>query len=153
MMTIYIDADACPVKDEIYKVANRYELTVIVVANQFLNIPSNTRISLQVVKGNFDAADDWIVNTSEAKDIVVTSDILLASRCVEKGLKALSPKGHEFTEDNIGQAIAGRKLSEHLRQEGRTGTGPSAMTKTDRSQFLSKLDQVIQKLLKQKAKP
>lgn len=145
-ITIYIDADACPVKDETYKVAERYGLTVYVVANQYLNVPMSIRIRMECVKGSFDAADDWIVDKAELGDIVITSDILLAGRCVEKGLSVISPKGHEFDEDNIGAAISGREVAEHLRQLGHSGTGPSAMTKSDRSKFLSKLDQVIQRL-------
>lgn len=148
MLNIYIDADACPVKEETYKVADRYELIVYVVANQYLNVPFNSRIRMECVKGSFDAADDWIVEKAEEGDIVITSDLLLAGRLIEKKASVINPKGYEFTEDNIGSALSGRELSEHLRQIGQTGTGPSAMTKSDRSQFLSKLDQVIQKIKK-----
>jgi hypothetical protein len=146
MLNIFIDADACPVKDETYKVADRYELIVVVVANQYLNIPLSTRIRMQAVEGDFDAADDWIVDQIEAGDLVITADLLLASRCLEKQAKVIGPKGYEFTEDNIGSALSGREVAENLRHLGQTGTGPSAMAKADRSNFLSKLDQVIQKL-------
>lgn len=145
MFTIFIDADACPVKDETYKVAERYQLVVYVVANQYLNVPMSTRIRMECVEGSFDAADDWIVEKIRRGDVLITSDILLAQRCVEKDVFVLNPKGHEFTKDNIGEAISGRELAEHLRNLGQSGTGPSSMTKADRSQFLSKPDQVIQK--------
>lgn len=145
-MIIYIDADACPVKDEVYKVAARYDLDVVVVSNQYLNIPFSPKVRMQVVAGIFDAADDWIVDQIEFNDIVITSDILLAERCIAKGGKIINSKGHQMTEDNIGSALSGRELSEHLRNLGHSGTGPSAMTKADRSNFLSKLDQVIQKV-------
>ncbi len=149
MLKIFIDADACPVKDETYKVSDRYKLSVYLVANQYLKVPMNDRIHMECVEGSFDAADDWIVEQSEPGDIVITSDLLLAGRCVEKKVHTISPKGYEFTEDNIGSALSGRELSEHLRQLGQTGTGPSAMTKIDRSKYLSTLDQVIQKIKRQ----
>ncbi len=149
MLNIYIDADACPVKDETYKVAKRYNLLTYVVANQYLNIPMDINIRMEAVSGSFDAADDWIVEKSQANDIVITSDILLAQRCVEKAVKVVNPKGHEYNEDNIGTAVSGRETAEHMRQTGHKGTGPSAMTKTDKSNFLSKLDQVIQKIKKE----
>lgn len=144
-MIIYIDADACPVKDETYKVARRYSLQVIVVANQSINIPHDALIKMEVVRGGFDAADDWIVESSTAGDIVVTSDILLAQRCVGKKVRALSPKGDEWTEDNIGTAVAHRGLMQNLRQMGEHH-GSAPMEKRHRSQFLSKLDQIIQSL-------
>ena len=144
MLDIYIDADGCPVKDEVYKVAERYKLRVILVANKRLTIPIDPRIEMQVVGGGFDAADDWIVENSSARDILVTSDILLADRCIKKQVRALNPKGREWTEDNIGSAIAGRELSANLRHMGETGGGPSAMDKKARSQFLATLDQIIQ---------
>ena len=110
MLDIFIDADGCAVKDEIYKVAERYKLRVIVVANKRLTIPIDPRIEMQVVGGGFDAADDWIVENSQSRDILVTSDILLADRCIKKQVRVLSPKGKEWTEDSIGSAIAGREL-------------------------------------------
>ena len=129
--------------------ANRYGLVTYVVANQYLNIPMDINIRMEAVSGSFDAADDWIVDKVTPNDIVVTSDILLAERCVKKLAKVISPKGNEFTEDNIGNAISGRKIAEHLRHTGHSGTGPSAMTKVDKSNFLSKLDQIIQKIKKE----
>ncbi len=146
MLDIFIDADGCPVKDEIYRVADRYQLNVILVANKPLQTPLSSRIRMMVVSGNFDAADDWIVENANPGDIVVTADILLAQRCVNKQVRALGPKGEEFTEDNIGNAVSTRELMSHLRQTGETRGGPSPMTKTDRSKFLSKLDQIIQSI-------
>ncbi len=148
MLDIFIDADGCAVKDEIYKVAERYKLRVIVVANKRLTIPIDPRIEMQVVGGGFDAADDWIVENSQSRDILVTSDILLADRCIKKQVRVLSPKGKEWTEDSIGSAIAGRELMTNLRHMGEMRGGPSAMEKKDRSQFLSTLDQIIQSLKK-----
>lgn len=142
---IYIDADACPVKDETYKVALRYQLKVFVVANQFINTPLEPLIQMEVVSGGFDAADDWIVETSNDGDIVITSDILLAQRCVAKKVRALSPKGEEWTEDNIGGAVAGRELMQNLRHMGEQ-RGPAPMEKRHRSEFLNKLDQIVQSL-------
>ncbi len=143
---IYIDADACPVKDEVYKVAERYQLSVIVVANQYINVPINPLISMQVVSGGFDAADDWIVEQSQAKDIVITADILLADRCVKKNVRVLGTKGEEFTEDNVGSAVASRELLQNLRHMGEMRGGPAPMDKKARSNFLNKLDQIIQSI-------
>ncbi|MGE0529280.1 MAG: YaiI/YqxD family protein [Bdellovibrionales bacterium] len=142
---IYIDADGCPVKDEVYKVAARYGIKVFVVANTYLKVPPDPRIELVIVSESFDAADDWIVNKSTERDIVVTSDILLAQRCVNKKARVLGPKGNEFTEDNVGMAVANRELAHNLRLMGEKH-GPTAMDKKARSQFLGKLDQIIQAL-------
>ena len=143
---IYIDADSCAVRNETYKVAARYHLKVIVVANQYLNTPLDINIQMQVVSGNFDAADDWIIENIKPGDILITSDILLAERAVKKNIKVIGQKGDEFDEENIGSAISGREINEHLRNLGNKKTGSSVMTKNDRSKFLGKLDQVIQKL-------
>jgi len=140
---IFIDADGCAVKDEVYKVAARFKLKVFVVANKYLNVPLDPSIEMQVVSGGFDAADDWIVDQAQAGDIVVTSDILLASRLVNKKVGALGPKGHEWTEDNIGDAVANRELMQNLRHMGEMRGGPAPMDKKDRSNFLNKLDQMI----------
>lgn len=146
MTTIFIDADACPVKDEVYKVAERYKLPVRVVANQTQRIPANPLIEMVTVKGDFDAADDWIVENTKANDIVITADILLADRCVRKGVRALGSKGEEFTEDNIGSAVANRELMQNLRHMGEMRGGPAPMDKKDRSRFLGTLDQMIQSI-------
>ena len=146
MIKIYVDADGCPVKDEIYKVAERYQLQVILVANKSLNIPLNSLFEMRTVSGAFDAADDWIVDTAKENDIVITNDILLADRCVKKSMRALSAKGEEFTEDNIGSAVATRELMQNLRHMGEMRGGPAPMDKKVRSSFLGKLDQIIQSL-------
>ena len=151
MTRIYIDADGCPVKNEVYRVAERYKLPVVLVANKRLNLPLNSLLEMVVVTGAFDAADDWIVENSEPNDIVVTSDILLADRCVKKSVRALDPKGVEFTSDNIGAAVATRELFQELRQSGEMYGGPAPMDKKARSRFLAKLDEIIQSLKRQGA--
>lgn len=151
MVKVYIDADGCPVKEETYKVAERYKIPVVVVANQYLNIPLNPLISMEVVTGGFDAADDWIFEASKKNDIVITVDILLAERCVKKGVRVLGHKGEEFTEDNIGSAVASRELMQNLRHMGEMRGGPAPMDKKFRSKYLSTLDQIIQSLKRIKA--
>lgn len=146
MIRIFIDADACPVKEETFKVAARYKLKVFVVANSYQKIPVDPLIEMSVVSGGFDAADDWIVEQVTPKDIVVTTDILLAERCVKKKARVLGPKGNEFTEDNVGMAVANRELMQNLRHMGEMRGGPSAMDKKARSKFLGTLDQIIQSL-------
>jgi uncharacterized protein YaiI (UPF0178 family) len=148
LLNIYIDADGCAVKDEVYKVASRYELKVIIVANKPLTVPLDARIEMQVVSGGFDAADDWITENITKGDILITSDILLADRCIKRESRVLGPKGRELNEENIGNALASRELSSHLRNLGHTNTGPAPMAKNDRSQFLSTLDQIIQSIRK-----
>ena len=142
-MAIYVDADACPVKDEVYRVARRYEERVFVVANAPLRVPVEVLIELVVVRGGFDAADDWIAERAGPGDIAVTADIPLAGRCLERGARVLGPKGNVFTEETIGDALATRALLEMLRQGGEYGGGPAPFVKSDRSRFLSKLDELI----------
>ena len=142
-MFIYVDADACPVKDEVYRVARRYGIKVFVVANTLIWVPREDLIELVVVKGGFDAADDWIADRVGVGDIVVTTDIPFAERCLRQGARVLSPKGMEFTEDAIGNALATRALLEMLRQSGDFGGGPAPFAKPDRSRFLAKLDQIV----------
>ena len=146
MLHIYVDADACPVKREVYRVAGRYRLSVTLVANSWMRIPDEPGISLKVVEDDFDAADDWIVNHVEQDDIVITADIPLASRCMEKGARALGPTGRPFTEDNIGEAVATRDLLAVLRGGGEITGGPAPLEKKDRSRFLQSLDEVIQSI-------
>ena len=146
MIKIYVDADGCPVKDEVYRVAERYKLPVAVVANKRMNVPPNSLFEMVVVTGAFDAADDWIVENSRANDIVVTADILLADRCVKKSVVVLGPRGVEFTPDNIGSAVATRELMRDLRDMGEVQGGPSPMDKKARSRFLARLDEIIQLL-------
>jgi uncharacterized protein len=142
-MPMYVDADACPVKEEIYRVARRYSIKVYVVANAPLRVPSEDLVELVVVKGRFDAADDWIAERVETGDIVITTDIPLADRCLRRGSRVLSPKGNEFTEGAIGDAVATRALLEMVRQGGGFTGGPAPFAKSDRSRFLSKLDEMV----------
>ena len=147
MLHLYIDGDGCPVKEEAYKVADRYQLKVTVVANKPMLVPSNNRTRMVVVRsGHLDAADDWIAEHVERNDIVVTADIPLADRCLKKGARVLGTKGEEFTEDGVCDAMATRELMQTLRQFGSMGGGPAPMDKKDRSRFLGKLDQIIQSL-------
>jgi uncharacterized protein YaiI (UPF0178 family) len=142
-MPIYVDADACPVKDEVYRVARRYEIKVFVVSNAPLRVPREPLIALVVVRGGFDVADDWIVEHAGIGDIAITADIPLAGRCLSRGVRVLGPKGQEFTDDAIGDALATRGLLEMLRQSGEFTGGPAPFAKSDRSRFLSKLDEMI----------
>jgi hypothetical protein len=142
MLTIYIDADACPVKDEVYRVARRYGMPVRVVANAPLRVPADALVELVVCPG-FGAADDWIAGQAGPGDVVVTADIPLAARCLDKGARVLGPKGHPFTDNDIGTALALRELMDELRQGGAVTGGPAPMTAKDRSRFLSKLDETI----------
>jgi uncharacterized protein YaiI (UPF0178 family) len=142
MLTIYVDADACPVKEEVYRVARRYAMRVAVVANNPLRVPADPLVEL-VVRTGFGAADDWIAGQAGPGDIAVTADIPLAARCVLKGALVLDPKGRPLTEHNIGEAVAMRDLREELRQGGETTGGPAPMTPKDRSRFLSKLDEAV----------
>ncbi len=146
MLHIFIDADACPVKHEVYRVAGRYRLEVTLVSNSWMRIPNEQRITLEVVADGFDAADDWIVKHVEPDDIVITADIPLASRCLKEGSRVLGPTGKPFTEDNIGQAVAIRDLLSDLRSSGEITGGPPPLKKSDRSYFLQQLDQVIQSI-------
>jgi uncharacterized protein YaiI (UPF0178 family) len=144
MWMIFIDADACPVKDEIYRVARRYELPVTLVANSRMHVPLRVGISLVVVKDGLDAADDWIVEQVGEEDIVITADIPLASRSIKKGARVLGTTGRPFTEDNIGEALATRDLLSGLRDGGAMLGGPPAFEKKDRSRFLQALDEIVQ---------
>jgi uncharacterized protein YaiI (UPF0178 family) len=147
-MKIYIDADGCPVKDEVYKVAARYKLDVYVVANKPIHVPLHPSIKMQVVAAGPDEADNWIAEHIGEKDICVTTDIPLADRCLKKNACVLGARGDEFTEDMIGDAMATRELMKHLREMGEVKGGPAAFDKKDRSQFLSSLDRIIQKILR-----
>jgi uncharacterized protein YaiI (UPF0178 family) len=142
---IYIDADSCPVKDEVYKVAKRYGLTVTLVAAQWMRVPTESWIHLEVVKetGDLDAADDWIEEQVGPDDIVVSEDIILASRCLEKGARALNPRGRVFTPESIGEALSTRELMADLREAGNITGGPAPFAKTDRSRFLQRLDEIV----------
>jgi len=146
LLHIYVDADACPVKQEVYRVARRYGLRVTLVANAWMRIPNEKWIELEVVSAGFDAADDWIVAQVQLNDIVITADIVLASRCVKAGASVLGPNGKPFTEDNVGDAVALRDLMADLRGAGEITGGPPPLQKRDRSRFLQKLDAAIQKI-------
>jgi uncharacterized protein len=143
-MKIFIDADACPVKDEVYRVAERYELHVTLVSNTWMRIPPKDWLELMVVDKGPDEADDWIADEAAADDIVISADIPLASRCLKKGAHVLGPRGEPFTEDNIGAALATRNLLSGLRDSGEMIGGPPPFQRRDRSQFLQSLDQMIQ---------
>jgi len=151
MLHVFIDADACPVKGEVYRVAERYGLGVTVVANSWMRTPDEEWIRLEVVGSGFDAADDWIVEHVEADDIVVTADIVLAGRCLNAGARVLGPGGKPFTNDNIGDALATRDLLAGLRGAGEMTGGPPPLTKRDRSRFLQQLDQMIQAIRRERA--
>ena len=145
---ILVDADACPVKDEIYKVAWRYGLPVKVVANSFLRIPDHPLVSRAVVGDGFDAADDWIAEAADADCIVITGDILLADRCLKAGATVLAPTGKPFTANSIGSAIATRAIMADLRAGGEQLGGPAPFSKADRSAFLQALDTAIVRMRK-----
>ncbi len=148
MLHIFIDADACPVKDETYKVAKRYGLDVTVVSNTWMRTPNETWIDIVIVKGDLDAADDWIAEHVNPDDIVITADIPLASRCLKAGGRVLGPRGRAFTEDSIGDALAGREIQAHLRELGAGGAGPPPFMKQDRSRFLQELDVMVHAIRK-----
>ncbi|WP_372053063.1 YaiI/YqxD family protein (plasmid) [Tistrella mobilis] len=147
---IHIDADACPVKAETYKVAQRLSLKVRVVANAWLNVPQDPRIELVTVSDGFDAADDRIVADVTPGDVVITADIQLAARCLDAGAAVIAPDGREFSRANIGQALAMRALMADLRAGADQGglKGPKPMTPRDRSNFLQTLDRVITRLMR-----
>ena len=142
---IYVDADACPVKTEIYRVAERYGLKVFVVANSYINVPRDPRIERVVVNDSFDAADNWIAERAGEGDIVVTADIPLADRAIKKGATVIGNTGVPFTPASIGMAMANRELLSNLRAMGEVTGGPKPMAPRDRSRFLSALDEAIQK--------
>ena len=143
---IYVDADACPVKDEIYRVAGRHQLQALVVTNSFMHVPRDPLIERIAVAAGPDAADDWIAERADAASIVITADIPLANRCVKKGAAVLAPNGKAFTADSIGMALAIRDLMTDLRSAGETTGGPRPFAPRDRSAFLSALDQTIRRL-------
>jgi uncharacterized protein len=145
---IYVDADACPVKDEVYRVAKRYGLEVFVVSNGRIRVPDDPLVQMVVVSGHFDAADAWIAERVTEKDVAVTSDIPLASLCLGKGARVLDPKGKVFTEESIGDALATRELMAYLRDTGNITGGPAPFEPRDRSRFLQKLDDLVQAILK-----
>jgi uncharacterized protein YaiI (UPF0178 family) len=143
MTRLFVDADACPVKDEVYKVALRYGLRTFVVANSFIQILVHPLIERLVVDAGPDAADDWIAERCCTGDIVITQDIPLADRALKAGAQAIGNQGKPFTRDSIGSALAGREIGEHLRAMGVTTSGPRAFAASDRSRFLQELDAAV----------
>lgn len=147
--TVYVDADACPVKAEVYKVAERHGVAVVVVANAWLNVPREPWLRLEVVEAGLDKADDWIAEHAGPADVVVTADIPLAARCVKTGATVLSPAGRAFTESSIGMDLASRNLMTSLRDANpteRVGGGPKPFSQKDRSAFLQALHEALVRL-------
>ena len=145
-MRILVDADACPVKDEVYRVAFRREVAVCIVSNARIRIPDHPLVERVVVSDGFDAADDWIADTADAKSVVITADILLADRCLKAGATVLGPTGKPFTNASIGGAIATRSIMADLRVGGDVVGGPAPFAKADRSRFLQTLDEALVRL-------
>ena len=145
-MRILVDADACPVKDEIYKVAYRHEVPVTIVSNSPIRVPDHPLIDRVVVSDAFDAADDWIVEQATARAVCITTDILLADRCLKAGAVVIGPTGKPFTENSIGAAIATRAIMADLRAGVENTGGPAPFSKADRSRFLSALDEALVRL-------
>ncbi len=145
-ITIYVDADACPVKAEIYKVAERHAVPVLVVSNSFINIPRHPLFERVIVGEGLDVADDWIAERVGPGSIVITADIPLADRCIKAGAIAIAPNGKAFTPDSIGMALATRNLMTDLREAGTVTGGPRPFSPRDRSSFLSELDLAIRRL-------
>jgi len=142
---IYVDADACPVKDEVYKVAARYGLKTFVVSNSFMMVPVSPLVERVIVDAGPDIADDWIADRAAPGDVVVTNDIPLADRALKAGAAAIRPDGRLFTADSIGGALAQRSIMEHIRSTGEITGGPRPFDRGDRSRFLQALDEAIQK--------
>ena len=150
MLHIMVDADACPAKQEILKVAKRYDLCVTFIANTWMNVPKGEKIEFVLVKNEFDAVDDWIVEHAEPDDIIITTDILLASRCIEKNARVLTANGRIFTKSSIGDAVAQRDLMAGLREMGVITGNQAPYGNKNRSKFLQSLDEVIQAVYNKK---
>ncbi|MCA1961550.1 MAG: YaiI/YqxD family protein [Desulfomonile sp.] len=148
MINIYVDADGCPVKNEVFRVAQRYGLKVYVVADTGMRIPEHELFELIIVNDRFDAADDWIVEHLKENDIAVSADIPLAARCIAKGARTLDPRGRVFNNESVSHALAARDFMAHLRDMGNVTAGPPPFEKRDRSRFLRNLDEVILAALK-----
>ena len=142
-IVIYVDADACPVKQEIYRVAERHGLPVVVVSNSFINVPRTPSIRLQMVGEGLNVADDWIAEQATARDIVITNDIPLADRVVKKGALAIAPNGKLYDANSIGMALATRNLMQDLRDQGAITGGPKPFSAQDRSRFLQALHEAV----------
>lgn len=153
MLDIYVDADACPVKQEIYRVAGRYGLDVVLVSNSWMNAPESGRIRLVVVGKGDDVVDDWIVEHVSRDDLVITGDIPLAWRCLKKGAAVLGNTGRPFTEDNIGDVLSTRDLLHELRELGMVTSGPRPFDRRDRSRFLQEMDRMIVQIRRRNGLP
>lgn len=147
---ILVDADACPVKEEVYRVAQRYSLDVKLVSNAYIRAPREDWLEVVAVGGEPDAADDWIADVASADAVVITADIPLASRCVAKGASVLTPRGRILDETAIGDALATRNLMTHLRELGEETGGPSSFSKRDRSEFLQRLDETVNRVRRER---
>jgi uncharacterized protein len=148
MTTIYVDADACPVKEEAAKVAARHGLAIHFVSNAFMRLPDGEKVHRVVVPDGPDVADDWIAERITSSDIAVTADIPLASRCLKAGAKVIGATGKPFTDANIGTALAMRDLQQHLRETGESKGYNASFTKQDRSRFLQVLEQAVQDIMR-----
>jgi uncharacterized protein YaiI (UPF0178 family) len=148
MTRIYVDADGCPVKDEVYRVAGRYDVPVTLVANSWMQTPNDESIELVVVGDDPDEADDWIADRVNANEIVITADIPLAARCLKRGAYVLGTKGRVYTEESMGEALAGREVASQLREHGIMTGGPAPFSQKDRSRFLQRLDDAVNACLR-----
>jgi len=149
LIEIFVDGDACPVKDEVYAVATRLGVPVALVANSRMHVPHGFGVEMIVVDDAPDAADDWIAAHVRTGDVVVTADIPLAARCLEAGARVLGNDGRPFSEDSIGGALATRELKSHLRESGIAHGGPRPLSQKERSRFSSKLDELVQRGLRE----
>lgn len=145
-MIIYVDADACPVKEQVYRVAQRYSVDVVLVANNFMRVPKQRGVSFVQVAGGLDVADDWIAGAVGPGDIVTTADLPLAGRAIERGAVALDFRGKELTPAAIGGLLASREISAHLRMAGEFTVGPRPLSQRERGLFAGKLDEVVNRL-------
>ncbi len=148
---LYVDADACPVKDEVLRVAERHGLPLHFVSNSWMRLPESPLVTRVVVSDGADAADNWIAERIGPRDIAVTADIPLAARCLKRGAQAIGPTGKPFTEAGIGMALAMRELSSHLRETGESKGYNASFTKADRSRFLQALEEAVQRALRRPA--
>jgi len=142
-LIVYVDGDACPVKDEVYRIALKNDLKVYVACHSSVRGPDRGRVEVVRVKAGLNAADDWIAERAGEGDVVVTSDIPLADRCLKRGARVVAPDGRVFTEDSIGQAMAGRELSDHLRQMGIDTGGPAPFGPSERRRFVAALSEIV----------
>lgn len=147
MVEIYVDADACPVKEEVVRVADRYGLRVHMASNAFMRLPQGKSVNQVIVADSFDAADDWIAENIKPGDIAVTADVPLAARCVKAGAFVIGPNGKDFSDASIGMDLAMRNLNAHLREAGEIKGGGTAFSKKNRSNFLSTLDRMVNKAM------